>query len=152
MKFIKNYSQLELNIWAELFLDIIVSIYFFPKVFIMASKGEFYSDALITVIATTIIISIIYSIIVFGAIRVLVNSDIKDERDINFELKGHQTGHIILLVGIFILVGQIAFNPINSLNITEQTPPLIAMLLLILTLASSTGKSLTQLYNYRKSY
>ena len=35
MQFLKNYSNRELNIWAELFLDLIVSIYFFPKFFLL---------------------------------------------------------------------------------------------------------------------
>ncbi len=34
MQFLNNYSNRELNIWAELILDILVSLYFFPKKFL----------------------------------------------------------------------------------------------------------------------
>ena len=69
MQFLNNYSNRELNIWAELILDILVSFYFFPKIFPLIINGQLYSEALVDIIATSIIIAIIYSIFVFGAIN-----------------------------------------------------------------------------------
>ena len=152
MKFLNNYSNRELNIWAELILDIIVSIYFFPKIFPLIIDGQLYSDALVGIIATTILISIIYSIFVFGAINTLTKKEEKDERDYIYELKSYRISNIIYQVSIFILISQIIFfNPINPKPLPDFTAPMIAMLLLIITLLSSTGKSLTQLFNYRKN-
>ena len=82
MQFLNNYSNRELNIWAELILDIIVSIYFFPKIFPLIIDGQLYSDALVGIIATSIIISIFYSVFVFGAINTLTKREEKDERDV----------------------------------------------------------------------
>ena len=151
MQFLNNYSNRELNIWAELILDIIVSIYFFPKIFPLIIDGQLYGGALVGIIANTIIISIIYSIFVFGAINTLTKSEEKDERDYIYELKGYRISNIISQVSIYLLVSLIVFNPINQVRLTDFTAPMIAMLLLIITLLSSTGKSLTQLFNYRKN-
>jgi len=152
MKFLNNYSNRELNIWAELILNVVVSIYFFPKIFQLIINGQLYSEALVGIIATSIIISIIYSIFVFGAINTLTKKEEKDERDYIYELKSYRISNIIYQVSIFILISQIVvFNPINPKPLPDFTAPMIAMLLLIITLLSSTGKSLSQLFNYRKS-
>ena len=151
MKFLNNYSNRELNIWAELILDIIVSIYFFPKIFPLIIDGQLYSEALVGIIVNSIIIAIIYSIFVFGAINTLTKREEKDERDYIYELKGYRISNIISQVSIYLLVSLIVFNPINQVRLTDFTAPMIAMLLLIITLLSSTGKSLSQIINYRKN-
>ena len=152
MQFLNNYSNRELNIWAELILNIIVSLFFVSKIFPLIINGQFYSEALVQIILTTIIIAIIYSIIVFGTINTLTKREEKDERDYIYELKSYRISNIIYQVSIFILISQIVvFNPINQVRLNEFTAPMIAMLLLIITLLSSTGKSLTQLFNYRKN-
>jgi hypothetical protein len=151
MQLMNNYSNRELNIYAELVLDILVSFYFFPKIFPLIIDGQLYGGALVGIIANTIIISIIYSIFVFGAINTLTKREEKDERDYIYELKGYRISNIISQVSIYLLVSLIVFNPINQVRLTDFTAPMIAMLLLIITLLSSTGKSLTQLFNYRKN-
>ena len=152
MNFINNYSNRELNIWAELILNLVVSIYFFPKIFPLIINSQLYSEALAGIITTSIIISIIYSIFVFGAINALTKKEEKDERDYIYELKSYRISNIIYQVSIFILISQIVvFNPINSKPLADLTAPTIAMLLLIITLLCSTGKSLTQLFYYRKN-
>ena len=151
MQFLNNYSNRELNIWAELILDILVSLYFFPKIFPLIIDGQLYSEALVDIIATSIIIAIIYSIFVFGAINTLTKREEKDERDYIYELKSYKISNIISQVSIYFLIGLIVFNPIKKVQLIEFIAPMIAMLLLIIALFSSTGKSLTQLFNYRKN-
>ena len=151
MKFLNNYSNRELNIWAELTLDILVSVYFVSKIFPLIINDQFYSEALVQIILTTIIIAIIYSIIVFGAINTLTKREEKDERDYIYELKSYRISNNISQISIYLLIGLIVFNALYQENIGEFTPPKIAMILLIIALLSSTGKSLTQLFNYRKN-
>jgi L-asparagine transporter-like permease len=151
MKFLNNYSNRELNIWAELILDILVSFYFFPKIFPLIIDGQLYSEALVGIIATSIILAIVYSIVVFGAINALTKREEKDERDYIYELKSYKISYYLSYGGILGIICLIVFNPINQVRLTEFTAPMIAMLLLIITLLSSTGKSLTQLFNYRKN-
>ena len=151
MKFLNNYSNRELNIWAELALDILVSLYFFPKIFPLIIDGQLYSEALVGIIVNSIIIAIIYSIFVFGAINTLTKREEKDERDYIYELKSYRISYYLSHGGILGIICLIVFNALYKENIGLLTPPKIAMILLIIALLSSTGKSLTQLFNYRKN-
>ena len=151
MKFLNNYSNRELNIWAELILDLLVSFYFFPKIFPLIIDGQLYSEALVGIIATSIILAIVYSIVVFGAINALTKREEKDERDYIYELKSYKISYYLYHGGILGIICLIVFNALYQENIGILTPPKIAMILLIIALLSSTGKSLTQLFNYRKN-
>ena len=151
MQLMNNYSNRELNIYAELVLDILVSFYFFPKIFPLIIDGQLYGGALVGIIANTIIISIIYSIFVFGAINTLTKREEKDERDYIYELKSYRISYYLSHGGILGIICLIVFNALYQENIGLLTPPKIAMILLIIALLSSTGKSLTQLFNYRKN-
>ena len=148
MKFLNNYSNRELNIWAELILNILVSLFFVSKVF---TSNQFGGEVLVQIISTTIIIAIIYSIFVFGAINTLTKREEKDERDYIYELKSYRISYYLSHGGILGIICLIVFNALYQENIGLLTPPKIAMILLIIALLSSTGKSLTQLFNYRKN-
>ncbi len=151
MQFLNNYSNRELNIWAELILNIIVSLFFVSKIFPLIINGQFYSEALVQIILTTIIIAIIYSIIVFGTINTLTKREEKDERDYIYELKSYKISNNIFQISNYLVIGVIIFNALYQGNFGELTPPKFAMILLIIAVLSSTGKSLTQLFNYRKN-
>ena len=151
MQFLNNYSNRELNIWAELALDILVSLYFIYRVFPLLINGQFNNETLVPIIITTIIISIIYSIIVFGVINIFTKEEEKDERDYFFELNSYRISYYISQGGIFGIICLILFNVLYQENIGLLTPPKIAMIFLIISVLSSTGKSLTQLFYYRKS-
>ena len=151
-----NYSNRELNMWARLTLDILVSVYFISKISPLIINYQFYSnelmrDALVPIILTTVVIAIIYSIIVFGTINTLTKREEKDERDYIYELKSYKISNNIYQISNYLVIGVIIFNALYQENFGELTPQKIAMILLIITLLSSTGKSLTQLFNYRKN-
>ena len=151
MKFLNNYSNRELNIWAELALDILVSVYFVFRIYPLIINDQFYSEALVHIILSTVIIAIIYSIIIFGTINTLTKREEKDERDYIYELKSYRISNNIFQISIYLLIGIIIFNTLYQEYFGEFTPPKIAMILLIIALLSSTGKSLTRLFNYRKN-
>ena len=151
MQFLNFYSNRELNIWAELALDILVSLYFIYRVFPLLINDQFNNETLVPIIITTIIISIIYSIIVFGVINIFTKEEEKDERDYFFELNSYRISYYISQGGIFGIICLILFNVLYQENIGLLTPPKIAMIFLIISVLSSTGKSLTQLFYYRKS-
>ena len=148
MEFLNNYSNRELNIWAELILNILVSLFFVSKVF---TSNQFGGEVLVQIISTTIILAIVYSIVVFGAINALTKREEKDERDYIYELKSYRISYYLSHGGILGIICLIVFNALYQENIGLLTPPKIAMILLIIALLSSTGKSLTQLFNYRKN-
>ena len=149
MQFLKNYSNRELNIWAELFLNLIVSIYFFPKFFFLIKSGTMYTYDSIILITTTIFISIAYSIVVFVIINLYIESEKKDERDYIFELKSYKISNSIFQISILFLICSIILNPLSSHY--EFTPTFVAALLIIITLFCSVGKSVSLLYFYRRS-
>ena len=151
MQFLNNYSNRELNIWAELILNIIVSLFFVSKIFPLIINGQFYSEALVQIILTTIIIAIIYSIIVFGSINIFTKKEEKDERDYFYELKSYRISYYLSQGGILGIIFLIAYNAVYQENIGLLTLPKIAMIFFITAVLSSAGKSLTQLFNYRKS-
>ena len=151
MQFLNNYSNRELNIWAELALDILVSLYFIYRVFPLLINDQFNNETLVPIIITTIIITIIYSIIIFGAINIFTKKEEKDERDYFYELNSYRISYYISQGGIFGIICLILFNVLYQENIGLLTPPKIAMIFLIIAVLSSTGKSLIQLFNYRKS-
>ena len=151
MQFLNDYSNRELNIWAELVLDIIVSLYFISRVYPLLINDQFNSEALLPIIFTNIIISIIYSIIVFGTINTLTKREEKDERDYFYELKSYRISYYLSQGGILGIIFLIAYNAVYQENIGLLTPPKIAMIFFIIAVFSSTGKSLSQLFNYRKS-
>ena len=156
MKFLNNYSNRELNMWARLTLDILVSVYFIYKISPLIINYQFYSnelmrDALVPIILTIVVIAIIYSIIVFGTINTLTKREGKDERDYIYELKSYKISNNIYQISNYLVIGVIIFNALYQENFGELTPQKIAMILLIIALLSSTGKSLTQLFNYRKN-
>ena len=156
MKFLNNYSNRELNMWARLTLDILVSLYFISKISPLIINYQFYSnelmrDTLVPIILTTVVIAIIYSIIVFGTINTLTKREEKDERDYIYELKSYKISNNIYQISNYLIIGVIIFNALYQENFGELTPQKIAMILLIIALLSSTGKSLTQLFNYRKN-
>jgi len=156
MKFLNNYSNRELNMWARLSLDILTSVYFISKISPLIINYQFYSnelmrDAIVPIILTTVVIAIIYSIIVFGTINTLTKREEKDERDYIYELKSYKISNNIYQISNYLIIGVIIFNALYQENFGELSPQKIAMILLIIALLSSTGKSLTQLFNYRKS-
>ena len=151
MQFLNDYSNRELNIWAELALDILVSLYFISGVYPLLINDQFNSEALLQIIFTTIIIAIIYSIIIFGSINIFTKKEEKDERDYFYELKSYRISYYLSQGGILGIIFLIAYNAVYQENIGLLTLPKIAMIFLIIAVLSSTGKSLTQLFNYRKS-
>lgn len=152
MKFLNNYSNRELNIWAELVLNILVSLYFISKIYPLLMKYQFNSEALLQIVFTTIIIAIFYSIIVFGVINIFTKQEEKDERDYFYELNSYRIGYYISQGGIISIICLILFNVLYKENIGLLTPPKFAMIFLIIAVLSSTGKSLIQLFNYRKIF
>ena len=151
MQFLNDYSNRELNIWAELVLDIIVSLYFISRVYPLLINDQFNSEALLPIIFTNIIISIIYSIIIFGSINIFTKKEEKDERDYFYELKSYRISYYLSQGGILGIIFLIAYNAVYQENIGLLTLPKIAMIFFIIAVLCSTGKSLSQLFYYRKS-
>ena len=75
----------------------------------------------------------------------------KDERDYFYELKSYGISYYLSKGSILGIIFLIAYNAVYQENIGLLTLPKIAIIFFIIAVLSSTGKSLTQLFNYRKS-
>jgi len=68
-----------------------------------------------------------------------------------YELKSYKISNNIYQISNYLIISVIIFNVLYQEKFGELTPQKIAIILFIIVLLSSTGKSLTQLFNYRKN-
>ncbi len=154
MNLFSNYSNRELNIWGELILNIVVCFYFFNGVFQLVPGSDKYAADLAEIIIGVVVIAVVYSIVVFGLINIITKAEAKDEMDRIIDVRSYKMGYIAMDIFVTLIMGHIILNEsmgnIVSIGISEMTPILIAQLLLMTLVASSTVKSLSRLYNYKK--
>ena len=154
MNLFSNYSNRELNIWGELILNIVVCFYFFNGVFQLVPGSDKYAADLAEIIIGVVVIAVVYSIVVFGLINIITKAEVKDEMDRIIDVRSYKMGYIamdifVTLIMCFIILNESMGNVV-SIGISEMTPILIAQLLLMTLVASSTVKSLSRLYYYKK--
>ena len=154
MNLFSNYSNRELNIWGELILNIVVCFYFFNGVFQLVPGSDKYAADLAEIIIGVVVIAVVYSIVVFGLINIITKAEVKDEMDRIIDIRSYKMGYIamdifVTLIMCFIILNESMGNVV-SIGISEMTPILIAQLLLMTLVASSTVKSLSRLYYYKK--
>ena len=154
MKILSNYSNRELNIWSELILNFVVCFYFFNGVFQLVPGSDKYAADLAEIIIGVVVIAVVYSIVVFGLINIITKAEAKDEMDRIIDVRSYKMGYIamdifVTLIMCFIILNESMGNVV-SIGISEMTPILIAQLLLMTLVASSTVKSLSRLYYYKK--
>jgi|TARA_B100000315_G_C14394288_1_gene503484 hypothetical protein len=154
MKILSNYSNRELNIWSELILNFVVCFYFFNGVFQLVPGSDEYVADLAGIIIGVVLIAVVYSIVVFGLINIITKAEAKDEMDRIIDVRSYKMGYIAMDIFVTLIMGHIILNEsmgnIVSIGISEMTPILIAQLLLMTLVASSTVKSLSRLYYYKK--
>ena len=154
MNLFSNYSNRELNIRGELILNIVVCFYFFNGVFQLMPGSDEYAADLAGIIIGVVVIAVVYSIVVFGLINTITKEEAKDEMDRIIDVRSDKMGYIAMSVFVtsimcFIILTE-SRGSVASIGISEMTPIFIAQLLLMTLVASSTVKSLSRLYHYRK--
>ena len=156
MNLLSDMSTTEKNLWAELGVDVVVALYYFPKMFSLIRAGE---TALVSVMAGVVVTSIILAIIVGTALAILLRvwrePKLEDERDLRFSARGTLIAYRALTVFVALIMGQLVFEGLfpglrGQLAILTK-PLLIAHLLLLSLLLSSAAKSATQLFLYRRA-
>jgi len=155
MNLLSDMSTTEKNLWAELIVDVVVALYYFPKMLSLIRAGD---TALIPVMAGVVVISIILAIIVAIAVAILLRAwrepKREDERDRQFSARGTLIAYRALAVFVALIMGQLVFEGLfpglrGGFAILTK-PLLIAHLLLLSLLLSSAAKSATQLFLYRR--
>lgn len=154
MNYFSNYSNRELNIWSELILNILVCFYFFNGVFQLVPGSDEYAADLAETIIGVVVIAVVYSIVVFGFINTVTKEEAKDEMDHIIDVRSYKMGYIAMDIFVTLIMCFIIFyesmGNFVSIGVSEMTPILIAQLLLLTLVISSTIKSLSRLYLYKK--
>lgn len=158
--FFSNMATRELNLWGELLLNIIIALYYFPGAFRLIKEDKWTleedSGAVIGLIVGTIILAIIAGALISILISIWRKPAKKDERDYRFSARGSMIAYVSLSIFVALIIGQVMFEgllPQIALKWWIITSPLIiAHLLMLSIMFSSTIKSVVQLFFYRRGY
>ena len=113
----------EKSIWGQLIATLVV----YGRYFISGSPGS---------LAGTIVLLVIIQIVAQIAIAVANRPEPKDERDRLIDAKAYRAGYLLLVTGTILCMNIVVSPTVNAL--------------LMALVASEAGKSITQLYYYRR--
>ena len=160
MKILENMALREKDLWAELFVDVVVALYYFPRVFALMREGDelLRSSQMLSTVISSIILAIVVSIVVFGTLHWQdPKLEKKDERDYRFEAQGSRNAYVSLnillgiLISIIISVEYFSGRGLGSFFV-NLGPIGIANLILLAMIGASFFKAATQLISYRRGF
>lgn len=157
MKVLDDMSVREKHLWVEVIVDIVVAVYYFPKLFGLFILGD---EALTGPPMFNLIIQTVgLAIILAGIIGVILlrqeKTAPKDEREKQFYARANLIAYRVLLICICGLMGQIVMSEIfagGRQSFLVLTPVIIANLLMIAIILAEMSKSVMRLFYYRRGY
>jgi hypothetical protein len=153
-----DISAREKNIWIELTITAVVSIYYFYSSYRLSGWTQIASYEMGILVKNVIILSVVASIILY-ALFSRDNPEQKDERDLAIESKGNALGYYSITILCSILIGSILLSEGIIIigetgTLTGQTSSLnssvVMHLILIALMISAFLKQATQLFFYRR--
>ncbi|MDG1819857.1 MAG: hypothetical protein P8H31_08490 [Porticoccaceae bacterium] len=146
-----DISAREKNIWIELAITGVVSVYYFYNSFRLSGWTEIASYEMGLLVRDVIILSIVASIALY-ALFARENPEQKDERDSAIESRGNAFAYYSLTVLCCLLIGTIMLSEgIFLLGKTSAiNGPVVMHLLLIALMIAALIKQATQLFFYRR--
>ncbi len=148
-------SNREKTIWANMLLDIIIALYFFPQVFAMKDGIGVNVDEMVGIIGTVIVMAIVGSSIIYWLLDV-GKDEAEDERDHAINAKAHKLGYWSVVVTISFLIGHVVLNETTlelfSYQYEEMNPGQIATYMLFSLVISAFIKDGAKLFFYRRGY
>jgi hypothetical protein len=154
-----NLSIREKNLWFELFVDIGVALYYYPKAFQLILRGDeaLRGDAMVSLITSTVILAIILS----SALSILLHTREKpepmDERDFQIAWRAGFWSHRVLVACILVLIGRIVVEAmLPEYQVVRagirMGPLVIAHLMLVALMLASMTSTAYKLLSYRRGY
>ncbi len=153
-------SKREQATWVALVTEALVAWYYFTSLQGFADPLDIYSVEMAGLIIKVIVISI--ALAIGGEIVLSVASrDVKDkvdadERDYMIDAKATRNAYYAVVVGVALLIGQIAVGEGWQMGLAERniqiTPILAAHILLALLIFAGFVKYGTRLFYYRRGY
>ncbi|MBT8147571.1 MAG: hypothetical protein KJN90_12010 [Gammaproteobacteria bacterium] len=158
MNLLDSMSIREKDLWGELLIDVLVALYYFPKVFALMAQGDtmLRGGEMADLVISTIVLAIVVSIVVFGAIHRKGEAEDRDERDLQFEAQGNLLAFRVLYGFLVLILGQIVmweyFSPSDlDALLTEAGPLVVGHMILLAMILTSMVKAAVQLFQYRRS-
>lgn len=155
------FSTSERNLWAELLIDCLVLVYFVPKAWRVFQYADVHTGfgPMGKLVGSTIIFAIVAGIAVTIIFTILFKDqghEALDERELSFKLRSYRFAYYVLIVCIFLLLGQIALESFfpgydTGFSMTENPTLMVTYLFISLSLASIFQCS-SQLFYYRRGY
>jgi hypothetical protein len=165
MTLLDSLSQRERSIWIELFIDVVVMVWYLPKAWYLLLQGDeaLMGRAMGGLITETIGFAIVLAIAVNIVVEVVLSGqkgekkvEPRDERDAQFELRSYRFGYHALIMFVVTIIGYVVileYYPglIEKTGVT-LSPVIIAHYLLLCVFLASLIKSGTLLFYYRRGY
>lgn len=153
--FLSEMSNREKSIWAEILLDVVIALYFFPRVFAMEGGVGANAGEMGGIIGVVIVIAIVGSAIIYGLFGV-GKVEAEDERDYQIDAKAHRLGYWAVVSTISFLIGHMVLNEatkeIFGFQYEVMTPGQIVVYMLLSLTISAFVKDSAKLFYYRRGY
>lgn len=158
MDLLQNFSTREKNLWSELLVDIVVGLFYFPKMInMMFSGADLTGKGMAGLITETVILAIVTGVIISIFLHTQKKPEQVDERDHLFDARGSRIAFAVLALCIALIMGNIIVYEMlpevaKDRAVLNLSSVVIAHLLLLSLFLSSVIKTIVQLYFYRRGY
>lgn len=158
---LSKMSVREKNLWAELLVDVVVGLYYLPKMFVLLQGGEraLTGGAMAGLVTSTVLVGIMAGVaaaVLLGLLSQDKDAEPLDERDHSFLARGNLVAYVTLVAGVVLIISQVVIFELMPELWQERGIPLspvaIANLLLVALVLSSVVKVAAQLFSYRRGY
>jgi hypothetical protein len=147
-----DFSVREKNLWFELIVDVVVALYYYPKVFKLMLAGSLTGTAMTNLIVSTVVLAIIASAVLAALLHQQQKPEPLDERDFYIDARATLWFARVLVFGVVSVMGWIVlqeFNPWPDRALFVMSPLVIAHFLLFSLMLASMTKSILKLLMYR---
>lgn len=151
-----DLSIREKNLWVELLVDVVVALYYYPKMFLLITAGNaaLTGERMTNLIISTVGLAIFVSVALAALLHEKTTPEPKDERDLLIDSRGSALFGRTMLACVLVIMGMIVMQEMTLGRQTgwliTMTPLVIAHLLLFTLMISSTASSVLKLVLYRR--
>ncbi len=156
MGFLQEMANRERRLWAALFVDLVVALYYFPKALalLLRDDSDIVTDLLGLVFKSTVL-GIVLALILYALFAIAGAESAADEREKRFAARANGAGYWALQVFVIVLIWQLSASALvpDFYRIPDLSIPfLIPHLLLLALIVSRMIKSGLELFYYRRGY
>lgn len=153
-----DISTREKNLWVELLVDVIVALYYYPKMFLLITAGDvaLTGERMTNLIISTVMLAIFVSVALAALLHDRKEPEPRDERDLIIDNRGSVLFGRLLLACVLAIMAMIVTQQMSIGRrvdwLIELSPLVIGHLLLFTLMISSTASSALKLVLYRRGF